>query len=216
VVRSQSGLWFSVLFWLLMGMGTAGASTTGLSLRTPPPGPQPHINGPIIYGVRPGRPFLYRIPCTGTRPMHFSADRLPSSLHLDAETGIISGTAPSTTGKYKVRLVAENARGRSTRDFSIEVGERIGLTPQMGWNDWYSYYDRISAADVRASAEAMVASGMADYEYQYVDIDDAGRGSRDRRMRRKQGRFGMRRARSSPIGGFRTWQVWCGRSTGWD
>src|SRR5580698_5749720 len=34
-------------------------------LLTPPPPSKPHINGPEVYGVRPGSPFLYRIPCTG-------------------------------------------------------------------------------------------------------------------------------------------------------
>ena len=42
---------------------------------TPKPGPQPRINGPKVYGARPGHPFLYRIPCTGTRPIRFTADR---------------------------------------------------------------------------------------------------------------------------------------------
>jgi len=158
--------------WLLLIVIAAAADRTKPPLRTPEAGPQPHINGPAVYGARPGRPFLYRIPCTGQRPIHFSANALPSSLHLDAVSGIISGTAPTTPGKYALRLTAENARGKNARSFSIEVGERIGLTPQMGWNDWYSYYDRISEADVRASAEAMVASGMADYGYEYVSIDD--------------------------------------------
>ena len=58
---------------------------------TPKPGPQPQINGPKVYGARPGRPFIYRIPCTGTRPIHFTAAGLPQGLQLDADTGIISG-----------------------------------------------------------------------------------------------------------------------------
>ena len=31
-------------------------------LLTPKPGPAPKINGPKVYGCRPGHPFLYRIP----------------------------------------------------------------------------------------------------------------------------------------------------------
>jgi len=160
------------MLWLLLVMTAAAANGATPPLRTPEAGPQPHINGPTVYGVRPGRPFLYRIPCTGARPIRFSADALPSSLKLDSASGIISGTAPDTPGKYALRLIAENPHGKSTRSFVVEVGDRIGLTPQMGWNDWYSYYDRITEADVRASAQAMVASGMADYGYQYVSIDD--------------------------------------------
>ena len=40
---------------------------------TPPAPPEPRINGPRVYGVRPGSPFLYRVPATGVRPMTFRA-----------------------------------------------------------------------------------------------------------------------------------------------
>ena len=142
-------------------------------LRTPSPPAAPRIHGPKIYGARSGHPFLYRIPCTGLHPITFSAANLPASLHLNAKTGIISGTAPVHAGVYLVQLGASSRRGRDKRTFKIVVGDTIGLTPQMGWNDWYTYYDRITEADVRAAAQAMVDSGMADFGYQYVDIDDA-------------------------------------------
>ncbi len=141
-------------------------------LRTPPPPPTPHLNGPRVYGVRPGHQFLYRIPCTGNRPIKFSARNLPASLKLNRRTGIISGTAPEKPADFSVTIKASNALGADTRELKIVVGDTIGLTPQMGWNDWYSYYDRISDSDVRAAAAAMISSGMADYGYQFVDIDD--------------------------------------------
>ena len=143
-----------------------------VTLRTPKAPAAPHINGPKVYGVRPGRPFLYRIPCTGVRPIHFEAKNLPASLKLDGDTGIISGSAPQKPGEYRVVLTASARDGNVTRGFTIEVGDKIGLTPQMGWNDWYTYYNRITDNDVRAAAKAMIDSGMADYGYQYVDIDD--------------------------------------------
>lgn len=105
--------------------------------------------------------------------MTFSAVDLPGSLKLDPRSGIVSGKSPLRPGKYTVRLTAVNALGSNSRSFTIVVGNRIGLTPQMGWNDWYSYYSHVTASDVRASAAAMITSGMADYGYQYVDIDDA-------------------------------------------
>src|SRR5512138_3795939 len=58
---------------------------------TPKPGPAPRVNGPQVYGCRPGHPFLYRIPAQGERPMVFSAASLPAGLSLDADTGIIAG-----------------------------------------------------------------------------------------------------------------------------
>src|ERR1035437_5997020 len=60
-------------------------------LLTPPAPREPRINGPKVYGVRPGSPFLYRIPCTGERPMLFRADGLPEGLPLDSHSGIITG-----------------------------------------------------------------------------------------------------------------------------
>jgi alpha-galactosidase len=46
-------------------------------LLTPPAPGTPRINGPDIFGVRSGSPFLYTIPATGDRPMTFSAKNLP-------------------------------------------------------------------------------------------------------------------------------------------
>jgi len=139
---------------------------------TPRPGPKPHINGPAVYGCRPGRPFLYRIPCTGTRPIAFAAEGLPASLRLDSATGIITGTAPEDRGEYAVTLKAKNAAGADARTFRIVVGDTLALTPPMGWNHWYTWYTQITADHVKQAADAMIASGMADVGYQYVNIDD--------------------------------------------
>ena len=141
-------------------------------IRTPKAQTIPHINGPKVYGARPGHPFLYRIPSTGNRPMAFSARNLPASLKLNRRTGIISGKAPEKPGDYIVTLSASNSLGKDNRPLRIVVGDTIGFTPQMGWNDWYSYYEHISDSDIRTAAAAMISSGMADYGYQYVDVDD--------------------------------------------
>ena len=66
---------------------------------TPAAPAEPRINGPKIYGMRPGSPFLYRIPVTGERPMSFDVKGLPASLKLNKETGIISGSI-SSPGRY--------------------------------------------------------------------------------------------------------------------
>ena len=56
-------------------------------IRTPPPPREPRINGPSVFGVRPGHPFLYHIPATGDRPMEFSAKKSADGLTLDPATG---------------------------------------------------------------------------------------------------------------------------------
>ena len=140
-------------------------------LLTPPAPREPRINGPKVYGVRPGSPFLYRIPCTGDRPVVFSAEGLPAGLTLDAATGIITGTV-AQAGTNQVTLHARNRRGESKREFRIVAGNTLALTPPMGWNSWYIHYDRVSEAALRNAADQMIASGMADFGYQYVNSDD--------------------------------------------
>ena len=158
---------------MMFGAGVRTASGQDASaFRTPKPPDAPRIHGPKVYGVRPGHPFLYRIPCTGIRPIRFTAKHLPASLKLDSNTGIISGKAPNAPGAYAVEFTARSTQGKDTRAFKIVVGDAIGLTPQMGWNDWYTFYDHVTDADIRKAASAMVSSGMADFGYQFVDIDD--------------------------------------------
>lgn len=138
---------------------------------TPPAPAQPRINGPEIYGVHPGSPFLYRIPVTGERPMTFSASGMPAGLSLDKNTGIITGKVEKE-GEYLVELKAQNSLGSANRNFKIVAGSKLALTPPMGWNSWYIYYQRVSDSVMRLSADYMISSGMADYGYQYVNIDD--------------------------------------------
>jgi len=139
---------------------------------TPRPGSEPRINGPKAYGCRPGRLFIYRIPCLGKRPIRFSAENLPPTLKLDAMTGIITGTAPAELGEYPVTLKATNRHGSSQRPFKIIVGDTLALTPPMGWNSWYIHYWRVTDRHMRRAADSMVESGMADFGYEYVNIDD--------------------------------------------
>lgn len=138
---------------------------------TPKPGPRPRINGPAVYGCRPGRPFLYRIPATGERPIQFRVAGLPKGLSLDAERGIITGVVPKA-GEYRITFHAVNAHGWDKRKFKIVCGDTLALTPPMGWNHWYTHYDRITDTLMRQAADVMISSGMADVGYQYVNIDD--------------------------------------------
>ena len=146
---------------------------------TPTPGPEPRINGPKRFGVRPGKPFLYRIPCTGQRPIQFKATDLPQGLTLDATTGVITGNAPDMPKDYAMTFEASNDCGSATRPFKIVVGETLALTPPMGWNSWYIHYDRVTEQHMRQAADIMVSSGMADFGYMYVNIDDCWMKKRD-------------------------------------
>ncbi len=138
---------------------------------TPPAPKAPRIHGPKVYGARPGKPFLYRIPATGERPMVFDASGLPAGLDLDPQGGIVRGTTPPR-GAHRVTFTARNAHGTAERTFTIVAGDTLALTPPMGWNHWYTHYNRITDATMREAADVLISSGMADHGYQYVNIDD--------------------------------------------
>lgn len=146
-------------------------------IRTPPTPPTPHINGPDIFGVRPDHPFLYHIPATGDRPMEFTADNLPEGLTLDPATGNITGMLHDA-GKYNVVFHAKNSLGAADKNFKIVVGETIDLTPAMGWNSWNHYASRITQDIVLQNAKAMADSGLINYGWTYVNIDDTWQGQR--------------------------------------
>jgi len=55
----------------------------------------------------------------------------------------------------------------------------IAITPPMGWNSWNHFGDKVTEADVRAAADALVSTGMRDAGYIYVNIDDGWQGKRD-------------------------------------
>lgn len=52
------------------------------------------------------------------------------------------------------------------------VSAGLARTPPLGWNSWNARGADVSAADVRAAADAMVSSGMRAAGYRYVIIDD--------------------------------------------
>ena len=74
---------------------TYDARTAEKQILTPVPPAAPRINGPVVYGARPGNPFLYRIPTQGERPIRFEIKGLPEGLMLDADKGIITGMTPA-------------------------------------------------------------------------------------------------------------------------
>lgn len=88
----------------------AVVATRLAAIRTPAAPATPRINGARIVGARPEKPFLYRIPTTGERPLRFTVRGLPRGLKLDSATGIISGVTPAKKGTYTLRLHASNAR----------------------------------------------------------------------------------------------------------
>jgi len=57
--------------------------------------------------------------------------------------------------------------------------QAVAATPPMGWNSWNYFADKVTDKNIRDSADQIVASGMKDAGYIYVNIDDTWEGERD-------------------------------------
>ena len=137
---------------------------------TPPAPESPVINNPLVYGARPGNPFLWSVMATGNRPMKFEAEGLPAGVKLDAVTGRITGKA-TVEGEYKVTLKATNDKGTAQKEVTIKIGDAIALTPSMGWNSWNCWGLSVNDEKVRDAAR-MMNEKLHAYGWEYVNIDD--------------------------------------------
>jgi alpha-galactosidase len=155
---------------------------------TPAPLATPRINSAKVFGVRPGSPFQYIVAATGDRPMTFAAKNLPKGLQINAKTGIITGKI-AKKGTYLVTLEAKNAKGKAQKQLRIECGNRIALTPPMGWNSWNCFANEVSADKVKRAANALVSSGLINHGWTYINIDDFWENHRDSKDLSLRGKF---------------------------
>jgi len=140
---------------------------------TPPAPATPRYNGPLVFGVRPGSPVIFRLAFSGEKPMQYTVEGLPEGVMLDPDKGVLSGSC-AVEGDYPLVFTATNAKGSTSARFTLCVGEdKIGLTPPMGWNSWNCWALSVSQEKVMASAAALINRGLADYGYCYMNIDDA-------------------------------------------
>lgn len=168
----------------LAGMGQCPAERDTLPkidnskyILTPPAPATPRINGAKVFGARPGSKFLYRVPCTGERPMKFSASGLPKGLSIDPEKGLITGVVKKP-GEYPVEITASNSKGTTTRLLTIKIGDEVALTPPLGWSSWNCWGLLIDEGLVRETAASIVDNDLINYGWSYVNIDDGWQGLR--------------------------------------
>jgi len=56
---------------------------------------------------------------------------------------------------------------------------QMAPAPPMGWNSWNHFAEKVTDADIRAAADALVSTGMRAAGYVYVNVDDTWQGKRD-------------------------------------
>jgi alpha-galactosidase len=103
--------------------------------------------------------------------MTFSAKGLPEGVAVDSSTGIISGEV-AERGEFVVTLRAKNAVGAAEKKFKIICGDKIALTPPLGWNSWNCFASSVTEDKIKAAADAMVSSGLINHGWSYINIDD--------------------------------------------
>ncbi len=138
---------------------------------TPKAPKSPEINGASIYGVRPNHELIYRVAVTGEQPLAITIKNLPKGLTFNQKTNAIRGSIKKA-GSYTITVDAKNKYGSAQKNIVIKVGDKIGLTPPLGWNSWNSFACDVTSKDIKNTADQFVKTGLANYGWNYINIDD--------------------------------------------
>ncbi|MGH7975149.1 MAG: putative Ig domain-containing protein [Limisphaerales bacterium] len=111
----------------------------------------PQFNGAKIVGVRPNTPLIFSLAVNGKLPIKFSAKNLPHGLKLDSGTGILTGSLKKP-GAYKFKVFAKNSSGNAETEIKIVCGDKLALTPPMGWNSYDAFGDSVRESEVLSNA----------------------------------------------------------------
>ena len=138
---------------------------------TPEEPVEPRINCAKIFGSKIGAPIIFTVATSGKRPMRFYSNNLPSGLNLDSIQGILTGRIWES-GNYYFTVSASNEHGETKETIRLKVGDKIALTPPMGWTSEYVWGTDIDSAKILNTAKAIKESGLINYGWTYVNIDD--------------------------------------------
>lgn len=131
----------------------------------------PMIHGKSMYGARPGSEILHYVPVSGLEPLSIAINTLPQGLTFDPERRIIKGSIPKS-GTYPITITAQNALGSHNLHFIFRIGDTISFSPPIGWSSWYAHWEYVTEQDIYNAALALRNSGLQDYGFEYVLIDD--------------------------------------------
>ncbi len=115
------------------------------------------------------------IPPAGTQP---NPTRLTYEGKVEGGNGsfTLTGRGPNPTAGELVRVNETTVRPMPLPALHDVPDNGLVRTPPMGWNSWNKFAGRVTDADVRGMADAMVSSGMARAGYIYINIDDTWEG----------------------------------------
>src|SRR5690349_11237050 len=93
--------------------------------------------------------------------------RRPAAALASIVAAVALTAAPAAAGPPRTAAPSEIERAQA-------AFEKLPLapTPPMGWNSWNTFGCNIDEKLIRDTADALVASGMKDAGYEYVNIDD--------------------------------------------
>jgi len=74
--------------------------------------------------------------------------------------------------------IASSAQGPAIRPVA-HPPLPVAATPPMGWNSWNFFAGKVTDQDIRNAADQIVATGMKDAGYIYINIDDTWEAERD-------------------------------------
>ena len=108
----------------------------------------------------------------GILPGSPAAGRALRDLSAPGEYLLLLVRRPDADAEFFAVVRAENAEGADERRirFVVAPDTRL-LTPLMGFTSWNAFGSRVTQERMEKTADALVASGLADYGYGYVNID---------------------------------------------
>ncbi len=130
---------------------------------------KPCITAPSIVGVSVGKPFIYRIPVIGARPLAIKTTELPGGVSISG--GVLSGCI-AEKGEWTICVTAENGEGSAQKQIYLSADmDNMLKTPLLGFTTWNAFAQAVTQQDMERTAQQFIDMGIADYGYGYVNLD---------------------------------------------
>src|SRR5579863_107501 len=128
----------------------------------------------------PGKRASVRMSIKSTTRRILNCPIAISQLRLPLHSEIVSKRNPAMRMSASLLLVPLALTLVAAAPASAPAqSSQLAATPPMGWNSWNYFADKVTDKDIRSAADQIVASGMKDAGYIYVNIDDTWEAERD-------------------------------------